>query len=93
MRRASIEFAPAAERDLRGLPKPQREALVAIIRDLAWNPRPPGCKAIAGYRRHYRLRIGDYRIVYELKEGRLVVLIVAVGHRGAVYRRLRRRFR
>jgi mRNA interferase RelE/StbE len=93
VQRYRIEFLPAAKRDLSNLTKPQQVALATIIRGLANDPRPSGCKAVAGYRGHYRLRDGDYRIVYELKARLLLVLVVAVGHRSGIYKRMRRRLR
>ncbi len=54
---------------------------------LAETPRPPGCRALAGEPDVYRVRVGDYRIVYEVLDERLIVHVVRVGHRREVYRR------
>jgi mRNA interferase RelE/StbE len=53
---------------------------------LADHPRPPGCVALAGETRAYRVRVGDYRIIYEVFDDRLVVHVVRLGHRPDVYR-------
>jgi len=60
------------------------------IDSLAENPRPQGIKKLAGEEDLFRLRVGDYRIIYQIQEKRLVVLVVGVGHRADVYRGLRR---
>ena len=60
------------------------------IDSLAENPRPQGIKKLAGEEDLYRLRVGDYRIIYQIQEKRLIVLVVGVGHRTEVYRGLRR---
>ena len=48
-------------------------------------PRPPGCKKLEGKRSYYRIRVGDYRVIYTINDGILRVLVVEVGHRGSVY--------
>jgi mRNA interferase RelE/StbE len=59
----------------------------AAIDLLADNPRPPGCVAPSGEAHAYRVRVGDYRIGYEVIDDRLVVQIVRLGHRRDIYRR------
>jgi len=85
-----IEFAPKAQRDFNALDKPIRSRLARRINSLAENPFPQGIKKLAGEEDLYRLRVGDYRIIYQVQGKRLVVLIVGIGHRGDVYRGLRR---
>jgi mRNA interferase RelE/StbE len=53
---------------------------------LAVNPRPPGCVKLAGEEIVWRVRVGSYRILYEIHEGRLVVLVIRIAHRREVYR-------
>ena len=90
-----IEFLPAAERDLKALAKAmgreQLRRLDRAILALAHAPRPPGAKPITGYPHHYRIREGDYRVVYEVQDKVLLVLVVAAAHRREVYEILRRR--
>ena len=66
--------------------KGNRQRLVARIEALAEDPRPAGCEKLAGHSDRYRVRQGDYRIVYSVDDTERVVLIVKVGHRREVYR-------
>ena len=85
-----IEFAPRADRQFRALERSLQVRLGRRIDSLAENPRPQGIKKLAGEEDLYRLRVGDYRIIYRIQEKRLLVLVVGVGHRADVYRGLRR---
>ena len=60
--------------------------IVHAVEGLAPNPRPPGVKKLAGASDHWRIRVGAYRVVYQILDRVLLVLIVDVGHRGDVYR-------
>ena len=60
-------------------------AALALLRD---EPRPPGAKALAGHPGYLRVRIADWRIVYTIDDGRLIVLVLTLGHRGDIYDRL-----
>ena len=75
-----------AERDLDSLPKGTVEKVVAVVRGLADNPRPPGCRKLVGSRSDWRIRIGDYRIVYEIDDRRRQVRVLLVRHRREAYR-------
>ena len=55
------------------------------IESLANEPRPPGCRKLAGTSDRYRIRIGDYRIVYRIDDGKVTVLVLVIGHRREVY--------
>ena len=66
--------------------KTDRQRLVARIGALAEDPRPSGCEKLAGHSDRYRVRQGDYRVVYSVDDAERVVLIVKVGHRREVYR-------
>lgn len=83
-----IEFTPRAERELKALDRSIQTRLARRINSLAENPFPQGIKKLAGEDDLYRLRVGDYRIIYQVQRKRLVVLVVGVGHRGDVYRGL-----
>ncbi len=85
-----IEFAPKAQRQFRDLEKSLQVRLGRRIESLGENPRPQGIKKLAGEEDLYRLRVGDYRILYQIQEKRLIVLVVGVGHRSQIYRGLRR---
>ena len=82
----SVEIAPAAERQLRKLPAFVQARIVRCLRRLGENPRPPGAKKLAKAESLYRARVGDYRIVYELREKERAVVVVKIAHRGTVYR-------
>jgi mRNA interferase RelE/StbE len=69
------------------LPRKDQQRVRAAIDLLADNPRPPGCVAMAGESNTYRVRTGDYRIVYEVIDDRLLIQVVRAGHRREVYRR------
>ena len=82
-----LEFTPGADRQFRKLPKDIQARLAPHIDALAQNPRPSGIKKLEGEENVYRLRVGDYRIVYEVREKVLLVLVVKVGHRREIYRK------
>ncbi|HXZ26738.1 MAG TPA: type II toxin-antitoxin system RelE/ParE family toxin [Terriglobales bacterium] len=84
--RYSIAFRPAALRSLESLPRPLQERIWTAIGALADAPYPPGAKKLKGPERYWRIRVGDYRVVYDVQHERLVVLVVRVGHRREVYR-------
>jgi mRNA interferase RelE/StbE len=76
----------SAERDLKALDPEAFHRIVPRIRALSQNPRPPGCHKIAGSRRDWRIRIGEYRVIYEVDDRNRLVKIMRVGHRREVYR-------
>ena len=86
MARYTIQVKPAFEKDFDALPKDVQRRVTAKIDTLASNPRPSGVEKLAGAEALYRVRIGDYRIVYEIKDAVLIVLLVRVRHRREVYR-------
>ena len=74
-----------AERDLKRLSRDLFARLIAAIQTLADDPRPPGCKKLSG-RPAWRIHVGVYRVIYEIHDDRMLVLVVAIGHRKDVYR-------
>ncbi|MHB1505911.1 MAG: type II toxin-antitoxin system RelE family toxin [Sulfobacillus sp.] len=80
-----ILFKSSVAKDLSGIPRPQVLAILERIQALAQDPRPRGCEKLSGLAR-YRLRQGSYRIIYEISDDEVVVLVVKVGHRSHVYR-------
>jgi mRNA interferase RelE/StbE len=85
--RYSLSIKRSAAKELEDVAqKADRQRLVARIEGLAANPRPPGCEKLAGYSDRYRVRQGDYRVVYSIDDAARVVLVVKVGHRREVYR-------
>ncbi|HRA27364.1 type II toxin-antitoxin system RelE/ParE family toxin [Ornithinibacter sp.] len=82
-----VEVAEAAVRSLRKRDPTARRRVQAAIELLAEQPRPSGARRLVGGDGLMRVRTGDYRIVYEIHDDVLVVLVVAVGHRREIYRR------
>ena len=76
-----VEIATAAVRQLRKLDRPAQRRVQAAIELLATEPRPNGAKKLVGGNGELRVRTGDYRIVYEIHDNVLLVLVIAVGHR------------
>ena len=82
-----IEVAPGAIRQLRKLEPSARRRVQAAIELLADQPRPSGAKKLVGGNGEWRVRTGDYRVVYEVRDDVLLVLVVAIGHRREIYQR------
>ena len=76
----------AAERDLRRLSAKVFRRIIPEIRALAENARPHGCRKITGSRNDWRIRIGDYRVIYEIDEKTNIIRVMRVRHRRQVYR-------
>ena len=81
-----VTLAPAAARQLRTFDPQVRRRIQAALELLATEPRPPAATQLAGGSGEWRVRTGDYRIVYELHDGELLVLVVRIGHGRDVYR-------
>jgi len=75
----------SAEKELRSISPPQIRRVVNAIRNLAEHPRPAGAQLIKGPERYWRIRQGDYRIIYEVDDATSRIVIVKVGHRREVY--------
>ena len=76
----------AAEKDLARLSSEIHDRVIAAIQALAANPRPPGCRKLAGSKQDWRIRVGDYRVVYEIADEIRIVRVNRVRHRREVYR-------
>lgn len=81
-----IELRPAAARALRRIDHQERGRIQGAIALLGEDPRPPGAKALRG-RPGFRVRVGDYRILYTIEDDVLLVVVVTLGHRRDVYER------
>ena len=81
----SVRIAPAAERRLRKFDPQVRRRIQAAIDLLAANPRPPKATQLVGGAGEWRVRTGDYRIIYEIHDDQVLVLILRVGHRRDIY--------
>jgi mRNA interferase RelE/StbE len=86
MTRYAVVVSPQAEKQLAAIRDVRlNDILTRRMMALADNPRPPGVKKLVGRKDQWRIRVGDWRIVYVIEDGRLVVVVVAVGVRGGVY--------
>ena len=83
-----IELARRAERQLRAFPREVQARIGRSIDALSRQPIPPTAKKLSGHHDLYRVRAGDYRIVYTVQHEALIVLVVAIGHRREIYDRL-----
>lgn len=81
----TILLTKTAIKQLDKLPDNVSDTLLIFIQSLATEPRPPGCKKLKG-RDGYRVRKGDYRVIYDIKEDILIVEVIAVGHRKDIYK-------
>ncbi len=86
MREYGVELRPAAVRALGKLDPPMRRRVQGAIALLAQNPRPPAARALRG-RPGFRIRVGDYRIIYTIADDVLLIVVVPLGHRRDVYDR------
>ena len=80
-----VTFAASARRELTGLPPDVVARLLPRIRELARNPRPAGCKKLHGYKNRWRIRAGNYRVVYAIDDMGKSVDITRIAHRKEVY--------
>ena len=81
----SLFFKDSVRKDLESIAKNDLRRIIERIESLAENPRPLGCEKLSGQEK-YRLRQGNYRIIYSIQDTQLTVWVVKVGHRREVYR-------
>ncbi len=86
MAKYNIEFKPSVWKDLDDIPKADRRRILHRIRALSNDPRPVGSQKLSGQEK-YRIRQGDYRIIYSIEDDKLIVVVVKVGNRREVYDR------
>ena len=82
-----IKIKRPAAKEIAALPKRDRRRVIAAIEALADDPRPEGARKLTNIENAYRIRVGDYRVVYQIVDNILTVFVVRVGHRKDVYRR------
>lgn len=80
-----LEILRTAQKQLAQITQADRDRIIAAIMDLADAPRPVGCAKLSG-RPGWRIRIGSYRVIYEIHDDKLLILVVTVGHRREIYR-------
>jgi mRNA interferase RelE/StbE len=81
-----VVLTPAAERQLGKLSSQAREMIAATLVALARNPRPPGCSKLSGADDLWRIRVRQYRVIYQILDDQLMVVIVKIGDRKEAYR-------
>lgn len=81
-----IYIKRSAQKALARIEKSQRDRIIEKIRKLGEDPRPARSKKLKG-REAWRIRVGNYRVIYEIEDDKLIVLVVAIGHRGFIYRK------
>jgi len=82
----TIEIQTKAKRQLKSFEKQTQERIAKAVNQLAKNPRPNNSKALKGFHEIFRIRVGDYRVIYEIRESELIILVVEIDHRREVYR-------
>ena len=80
-----VLFTPRAEREFKSLPEAARRRIAPRIDALAEEPRPRGIKKLQGREGTYRLRVGDYRVLYTIEDRVVTVVVVRIGHRRDIY--------
>jgi mRNA interferase RelE/StbE len=80
----TVLILPSAQKQLSKLPNAMASRIEDKLLELEGDPRPPGCKKLRG-RDAWRIRIGDYRAIYEINDNRLIVTVITIGHRREVY--------
>ena len=80
----AVLILSSAQKQLSKLPNAIATRIEDKLLELEHDPRPPGCKKLKG-RDAWRIRIGDYRVIYEINDGRLIITVITIGHRREVY--------
>ena len=80
-----VDILRSAQKQLDRINRQDQSRIISAIHALADNPRPQGCQKLSG-RPAWRIRVGSYRIIYEIHDDKLLVLVVTIGHRREVYR-------
>ncbi len=81
-----LALTSSAEKELKKLPRSLIARVASRLEKLASNPRPPGCKKLMGGDKEWRIRVGDYRVVYTIDDIELRVEVTRIRHRSAVYK-------
>jgi mRNA interferase RelE/StbE len=81
----AVEVKPAARRELEALPDHLLSRVVRKLESLGHNPRPEGCKKLRGYKNQWRVRVGDWRVLYIIDDMTKLVSVTRIAHRREVY--------
>jgi len=82
-----IHISSSAEKALKKLPGKDLIKVIETIQKLAIDPKPPGCRKLSGEEDVFRVRQGNYRIIYEIEGKKLLILVLKIGHRKDIYRK------
>ncbi len=82
----SIEILRSAQKSLGNIDQSDQDRIISAIHNLSHNPRPPGAGKLSG-RSAWRIRVGTYRIIYEIHDDKVLIVVVAIGHRRDIYRK------
>ena len=85
MGKYSVELKVSARKELERLPAKLIQRIFPKLEGLASEPRPAGCKKLKGGQREWRIRVGDYRVVYTIDDEKLMVSVMRIRHRSEVY--------
>jgi len=81
-----IEFKPSAEKDFSKLERDAQKRILEKIKSLASDPRPRGVEKLSGHKNRWRIRVGRFRIIYQVFEDKLVILVLRIADRKEIYR-------
>ena len=82
-----IKWRPSTKKDLKGISKTDVHRIIGAVEGLSEIPRPPGSAKLSGSDLTYRIRVGNYRVIYEIHDEAILIDVVKVGHRKDVYRK------
>ncbi|MFP4069784.1 MAG: type II toxin-antitoxin system RelE family toxin [Verrucomicrobiota bacterium] len=82
----NIEWRPSTKKDLKRISKTEVQRIIKAVESLSGQPRPPGSTKLSGSDLTYRIRVGNYRVIYEIHDEIILIEVVKVGHRKDVYR-------
>jgi mRNA interferase RelE/StbE len=82
----TIRFKQSAAKEFKKLPAKAQARILEAIEALSGEPRPPGCRKLVGSENLYRIRVGQYRVIYEIDDGELIIMIIIIRHRKDAYR-------
>ena len=81
----TIEILRSAQKQLSKIERREQSRIIEAVQKLTETPRPPGCKKLSG-RPAWRIRVGSYRVIYEVQDESLLILVIDIGHRREIYR-------
>lgn len=86
MKKYRIEVAKTAERQLRRLEERDQLRILRALTSLSAEPHPPGCRKMSGHEDLYRIRVGLFRVIYQIDDDRIIITVLKLGHRKDIYR-------